>query len=76
VRDVLKAYFDKKVRVEAMRQQQNKLTGALSLGVTPQVSSPAAPAATPAKVEAAVIGSDSAGAPASPKPAATPRPQN
>jgi penicillin-binding protein 2 len=47
VRDVIKAYFDKKVRLEAMRQGQNKLAGTMTLGVTPPVPTPTqAPAAT------------------------------
>ncbi|HTS63359.1 MAG TPA: penicillin-binding protein 2 [Candidatus Acidoferrales bacterium] len=36
VRDVIKAYFDKKARLEAMRQEQNKLAGAFSLGLPQQ----------------------------------------
>jgi penicillin-binding protein 2 len=36
VRDVMKAYFDKKVRIEAMRQEQNKVASTLGLGLTPE----------------------------------------
>jgi penicillin-binding protein 2 len=35
VRDVLKAYFDKKVRMTQVQQTQNRLAAALGLGLTP-----------------------------------------
>ncbi|HKA01647.1 MAG TPA: penicillin-binding protein 2 [Candidatus Solibacter sp.] len=47
VRDVLKAYFDKKVRLEAMRQGQSKLASTLGFGLTPAVTPPAAPQPAP-----------------------------
>jgi penicillin-binding protein 2 len=47
VRDVLKAYFDKKVRLEAMRQGQSKLASTLGMGLTPAVTPPAAPQPAP-----------------------------
>ncbi len=42
VRDVLKAYFDKKVRMTQVQQTGNKVAAALGLGLTPVAVKPAA----------------------------------
>ncbi len=42
VRDVLKAYFDKKVRTTQVQQTGNKVAAALGLGLTPVAAKPAA----------------------------------
>jgi penicillin-binding protein 2 len=45
VRDVLKAYFDKKTRLEALRQQQSSVTARLSDELRLGIPGPAAAAA-------------------------------
>jgi penicillin-binding protein 2 len=52
VRDVLKAYFDKKVRVTQLQQPQNKLAAALGLALRPV---PAAPAATMPEIGSTIV---------------------
>ena len=66
VRDVIKAYFDKKTRLEAMRQQQNRTAAAFGLGLVPVPQSAAAAKVAAASVPVAVLSSE---APATAAPA-------
>jgi penicillin-binding protein 2 len=80
VRDVLKAYFDKKERLEAMRQGQTKVAaiGGPGSGVGGQGSgnSSAAPLSVPVGFPGAVPPSQSTPAATPRSPAPDPRPQN
>jgi penicillin-binding protein 2 len=59
VRDVIKAYFDKKARLEAMRQEKERMVGALSLGVTPVPVAAVSKAPAPAgEIPMAVIAAE------------------
>jgi penicillin-binding protein 2 len=52
VRDVIKAYFDKKARMEALKANQQTTTAALSFGISPQGPIAAARVPAPAQVPA------------------------
>jgi len=80
VRDVLKAYFDKKQRLETIHREQNKLNGALSLGLGGQGPGAGGQTSGAAKVEpavipAAVIGSEAPDAALPKKPVSPPGPR-
>jgi penicillin-binding protein 2 len=73
VRDVIKAYFDKKARLEAMRQEKERMVGALSMGLVP--GSPTATAKPPAgggEIPVAVVAAEVPATDPKPRPDSRP----
>ena len=58
VRDVIKAYFDKKARLEAMRQDQARTVGALNMGLVPVAQAAPKPPVSAAEIPVAVIAAE------------------